>query len=298
MMENRLSGIWVLGCLVLTLMVLGCGGSSDPRPAKRASWIVDGAWLEARLDDPQVRILDARFLSEEFQAAHIPGAQRLEPYQIASTIEGVPAQVTPPALAASLLEGLGIQATDTIVVYGLAPEYDPARVVWALRYYGYADVRYLDGGWGTWQENLRPSASGPAEAVSAGTIPESTDATLRVTGDWILNQLGPAPYLESQIQIIDARSPAEYLAGRIPTAIDRRWTINLRDGLILPESELEELYVDLDKQKTTVVYCLAGWRASVSWIVLESLGFQDVRVYDGSWLQWGPPSQFPIETAD
>ena len=88
----------------------------------------------------------------------------------------------------------------------------------------------------------------------------------------------------------------EQLAGRIPTAIDRHWSINLNEGLILPESDLQELYAGLDKQKTTVVYCLAGWRASPSWIVLKSLGFRDVRVYDGFWFEWGPPGPFPIET--
>ena len=296
--SKRFFGVRTLGCVLLGLAIMGCGGSSDPQPINRASWIVDGDWLEARLDDPQIHILDARFSSEEFRAAHIPGAQRLVPYQIASTIEGVPAQITPPTQAAPLLESLGLQPTDTIIVYGVAPEYDPTRVVWGLRYYGYTDVRYLDGGWAAWQGNTRPVASGPAEAISAGTIPESTNEKLRVTGDWILDQLGPSPYLDSKIQIIDARSPGEYLAGRIPTAIDRRWTINLNEGLMLPESELEELYAGLDKQKTTVVYCLAGWRASVSWLVLESLGFADVRVYDGSWFEWGPPSQFPIERTE
>ncbi|MDG2304313.1 MAG: rhodanese-like domain-containing protein [Candidatus Binatia bacterium] len=85
---------------------------------------------------------------------------------------------------------------------------------------------------------------------------------------------------------------------RIPTAIDRPWSINLVDGFPLSTAALELLCADLDKNQTTVVYCLAGWRASVTWLVLESLGFQDVRVYDGSWFKWRPPSRFPIEAAD
>ena len=291
MFVRKLLANGFLGITTLALSMVGCGDSTH-------DIIVEASWLESRLGDPQVRILDARFSAQEFEDSHIPGAQRLEPYQIASTINGIPAQVTPPEAAAPLLEDLGLQPADTIIVYGLAPEYDPARVVWALRYYGYPDVRYLDGGWRQWQTETRPTESGPAQIVSKGALPAETDEALRVSGDWILEQLGPAPYLDSRIQVIDARSPAEYLAGRIPTAIDRRWSLNLEDGLILPENELQELYAGLDKQKTTVVYCLAGWRASVSWIVLTSLGFADVRVYDGSWFEWGPPSPFPIETAE
>jgi thiosulfate/3-mercaptopyruvate sulfurtransferase len=299
MFRRKLATNWFLAITMLALGGLGCGDSQPSgENIRRVDLIVDGAWLESRLNDPEVRILDARFVNQEFEDAHIPGAQRLEPYQVASTIDAIPAQVTPRAIAAPLLEGLGLQPEDTIVVYGLAPEYDPARVVWALRYYGYPDVRYLDGGWSQWQAEARPTASGPASVVGGGTLPASIDENLRVDGDWILEQLGPTPYLDTQIQIIDARSPGEYLAGRIPTAIDRRWSINLNEGLVLPESDLQELYAGLDKQKTTVVYCLAGWRASLSWMVLKSLGFRDVRVYDGSWFEWGPPSPFPIETTE
>ncbi len=42
-------------------------------------------------------------------------------------------------------------------------------------------------------------------------------------------------------------------------------------------------------------YCLIGWRASVAWLALTWLGFDDVRVYDGSWLEWGAGG-FPVET--
>jgi 3-mercaptopyruvate sulfurtransferase SseA len=196
----------------------GCGGSGSGSEPAREDLAVDVSWLESRLDEGGLRILDARASSEDFEAGHVPGAGRLDPYEIASVVDGISAQLTPP------------------------------------------------------------------------------EESLRVTGDWVLAQLGAPPYDDSTIQLLDARSPAEYEAGRIPTAIHRRWTINLDDGLLLPRTELEELYSDLDKTKTTVVYCLVGWRASFSWLVLESLGFEDVRVYDGSWLEWGPPSRFPIET--
>lgn len=54
----------------------------------------------------------------------------------------------------------------------------------------------------------------------------------------------------------------------------------------------------LDPTRTAVAYCLAGWRASVARLTLTWLGFEDVRVYDSSWLEWGAGGRFPIEVGD
>lgn len=98
---------------------------------------------------------------------------------------------------------------------------------------------------------------------------------------------------------MDARSPAEYEAGHIPSAVNVEWARNLSGGLLRSRLELNKLYADLglDPRRTTVVYCTAGWRASVAWLTLTWLGFEDVPVYDGSWLEWGTGGHFPIEVA-
>jgi thiosulfate/3-mercaptopyruvate sulfurtransferase len=118
-----------------------------------------------------------------------------------------------------------------------------------------------------------------------------------VTGDWVLEQLGEPPYDAPAIQLVDARSPGEFEAGRIPTALNVQWTLNLESGVLLPREQLASFYAELglDPTRTTVTYCLAGWRGSVAWLVLTWLGFEDVRVYDGSWLEWGSDDRFPIE---
>jgi thiosulfate/3-mercaptopyruvate sulfurtransferase len=256
--------------------------------------VVDAAWLAARLGDPAVQVIDTR---AAFGGAHVPGALPLRPEHLATTVDGVDLQLMPAAQAQAVLAGIGLRRDATVVVYGVAPEYDPARVTWALSQFGHPDVRYLDGGWNAWTAAGGPTAPGaPVAATPSGyTIDAQRD--LRVTGAQVLGLLGAPPYDAPLAQLVDARTAGEYAAGRIPTATFAPWGDNLSSGLLRPRAELEDLYAGFgfDPAGTTITYCLVGWRASVAWLTLTWLGFADARVYDGSWLEWGAGG-FPIET--
>jgi thiosulfate/3-mercaptopyruvate sulfurtransferase len=185
----------------------------------------------------------------------------------------------------------------TVVVYGVSPEYDPARMTWALTYLGHPDVRYLDGGWNAWVATGGAVAAGaPVAGTPTSYVADPIRPEMRVTGDWVLAQLGSPPYDMPAIHLVDARTSGEYATGHVPSAILQPWPTNLSSGALLPRADLEAIYdaQGFDPTRTTVTYCLVGWRASVSWLALRWLGFDDVRVYDGSWAEWGAGG-FPIE---
>lgn len=264
-------------------------------PSCPADIVVDAAWLRARLGHPDVQVVDTR---ASFSGGHIPGALPLRPEQLATNIAGIDYQMMPPALAEPVLSGLGLRRAATAVVYGVSPEYDPARVTWALSYLGHPDVRYLDGGWSDWVAAGGATAAGAPVAAAATTyVAAPIRPEVRVTSDFVLAQLGAPPYATPAIQLVDARSNGEFTAGHIPSATLQAWTANLVAGRLKPRTDLEGLYTGLgfDPTQTTVTYCLVGWRASVSWLTLRWLGFNDVRIYDGSWLEWGAGG-FPVES--
>ncbi|MEM4414335.1 MAG: rhodanese-like domain-containing protein, partial [Candidatus Caldarchaeum sp.] len=65
-----------------------------------------------------------------------------------------------------------------------------------------------------------------------------------------------------------------------------------------PVEELKQLYGSKGvlPDKEVVTYCRIGERASVSWFVLKHLlGYPSVKVYDGSWTEWGNLVRYPIE---
>ena len=247
--------------------------------------IVDTDWLAANLGNPMVQIVDAR--SSGYDASRIPGAIHLVPGDLSTTTDGVGGQLTPAMDAQPVLREAGLRNEVTVVVYGRSPEYDPARIVWSLAYYGHEDVRYLDGGFEAWVDaGGELDESAPDVAATEYTI-VAVNEDLRVEGDWVLGQLGDAPYDMPAIQLVDARSSGEFASGRIPTALNVDWSRNLESGFLRDASELEALYPGFDSSKTTVTYCASGRRGAFAWLTLAALGYDDVRLYDGSWNEWG-----------
>jgi thiosulfate/3-mercaptopyruvate sulfurtransferase len=268
------------------------GAIPDGGMPSGTSLVVDVDWLEARLGDPGVQTIDTR--GAGYDTSRIPGAIHLRPSELATEIDGVPSQVAPPMQAQPVLRAAGLRNDVIAVVYGEPQEYDPSRIVWALRYYGHPDVRYLDGGYAAWVAAVGVLDTDPPNVEATEYTIVGVDEDLRVTGDWVLSQLGDPPYDMPAIQLVDARSQGEYGAGHIPTARSVNWTRNLDGGFLRSETELEALYEGMDPTKTTVTYCVTGLRGSFAWLTLTALGYEDVRLYDGSWNEWGN-GEFPVE---
>lgn len=269
---------------------VGCGLAAD---CPQESIVVDVAWLSDRLGDPSLQLIDTR--PSGYDDARIPGAIHLLPSELSATVQGVSSQAAPVTEARAVLRVAGLNNGTTAVVYGDSPEYNASRIVWLLRYYGHGDVRYLDGGWKAWLEADGELETAPASVPPSQYVIMGIDESLRVTGDWVLSQLGEPPYDSAMIQLVDARTQDEFDRGRIPSSRLVPWTFNLEDGRLLAEEEVSALYEGLDPSRTTVTYCQTGLRGSFAWLVLQWLGYSDVRLYDGSWLEWGD-GEFPVES--
>ena len=105
------------------------------------------------------------------------------------------------------------------------------------------------------------------------------------------------------MKIIDARSTGEYdgsivraaQTGHVPRSINIDWNQNIsEDGTFKNDDELSQMY-DFPKDSEIVTYCQGAYRAANSFLVLKKLGFQNVKVYLGSWGEWGNKMDLAVE---
>lgn len=277
------------------------------------SALVSPAWLQARLDDPDLRIIEIAGLRPENLAAygeegHVPGALSW-PWK-ENLWDARERDFPSPQEFARRMGAAGIGNDTTVVVYGEDIQFGVCAW-WVFRYCGHRNVHVLDGARTRWKAEGRAlqTDSPPAPAPTTYT-PAAREPGMRVYRDEVAAALG-----KEGIVLLDLRSPEEYCGkrvggpggpdvgamryGRIPGARHLHY-VDILDAnkAFKPAEEIEALMAQrgVTSDTATIAYCRLSHRATVAYFALtELLGFDNVRIYDGSWTEWGNLVGAPIE---
>jgi thiosulfate/3-mercaptopyruvate sulfurtransferase len=212
----------------------------------------------------------------------------------------------------ALLRRKGVNAGDTIVLYGDKNNWWATYAFWVLKLFGLENLKIMDGGRARWVDEGRPlSEEVPVPAPGDISVAERDDSRIRAFRDDVM------AHVEGRGSLIDVRSPEEYRGerlhmpdypnegalrgGHIPRARNVPWAraIDPDTHLFRSAAELRKLYQEdagLEPGQPVITYCRIGERSSHTWFVLTYLlGFPEVENYDGSWTEWGNLVRAPIE---
>ena len=256
--------------------------------------LISTSELNSILDDSDVIIADTRSF-KEYSEGHIPGSVHLDLFAfhwIDTTKQGIENFNNQ---ARKLLSFLGVTSEKKVIFYDSVSGMLAARGVWMLMYFSHQNVFMLDGGITKWKKenlSLETKANNFKPLEFLGKVNPEIISGFEHIRDNLDN-----------LKIIDARSIGEYngtivraaQTGHIPTSINIDWNQNISDdGTFKNDEELSKIY-DIPKNSEIIIYCQGAYRAANSFLVLKKLGFKNVKVYLGSWGEWGNDIELSVE---
>jgi len=243
-----------------------------------------------------VIVVDTRSFSE-YKKGHVPGAVNVDLFQLHwfdTTKRGIKDFNRQTRL---LLSHIGIRTESYVVFYDNISGISAARGVWLLLYFSHEKVCMLDGGFEKWK-----SEDYPVETKSNPLNHFRFESKLHPNILADANEVKKSIYKKGVV-ILDARSKQEYdgseiraaRKGHIPSSVNIDWSRNVHKGIFKSNEKLSKIYSKIPKDVKIITYCQGGYRAAHAFLTLKMLGYKNVKMYLGSWGEWGNRLDLPIE---
>nr|WP_317623122.1 rhodanese-like domain-containing protein [Thiohalomonas denitrificans] len=278
--------------------------------AEPPAFLVNSDWLEEHIDNSDLVLLEVRYHPHRYYTVgHIPGAVQVQRFKdlgdnFAAPIMRFPSREDFQAT----LRGWGVNDDSTIVLYDDSRTALASRVYYLLELYGFdmEQVKLLNGSTLEWTAFNDLSKEAVVSEPGSVTLKEA-DPALYVEWtdvyDDVLSRRDP------EVVLLDARPRDMYTGkviqhaiqgGHIPGAINivsLEGTDGQSQKWHSPE-KLAAMYADIPKDKRVYVYCHDGFRMGLAYMQLKSLGYQDVKLYNGGWSHWGNELTLPVVEGD
>ncbi|HUX21441.1 MAG TPA: sulfurtransferase [Spirochaetia bacterium] len=271
----------------VALLALGRVAAQPAAPSGLAhpEFLVSPQELQGELTTPRLLILDVREPTA-YLSGHIPGAVNLPLSELQHSVDlsngnVSPAIVKPAGQIRGPFRAAGIERDSRIVLYDAGETYSATRVWWMLDYYGHLHIAVQNGGLAAWKAMGGELATNQVH-LRRGRFEPVADASKIATFAYVESHMGT-----SATSICDALSADSYAAGAIPGSISLPWSDTLTTNAFGGFKEANQLAsllesAGLKRDSQIIFYCQRGYVSSVEYFVARALGYQHVRLYDGS----------------
>ena len=280
----------VLGFLLFSSLLTGIAQADR-------GFLVDAEWLSEHIEDDNLVVLEVRYHPHRYYTiGHIPGAIQVQRFKDLGDNDGNPIMRIPSKeVFQARLRNWGINNDSTVVIYDDSSTALASRVYFLLDLFGFNmdQVKILGGGtieWSAFEEMTKDKTVIETGNVTLKDRNENKVVEWTDIYDDVVSRRDPSVFL------LDARPHDMYtgevikhsiLAGHIPGAVNIVSLEGTESQKWITEKGLSDMYQSIGKDKTVYLYCHDGFRMSLAYVQLKSLGYKDVRLYDGGWSHWG-----------
>jgi len=265
---------------------------------------VSADWVAERIGQPEYLVIDPRS-AMRYLMGHLRGAVSV-PFK---KLQGPDGKLAEPEQLASAFGDAGLGDEVTPVLYDHQDGRNAAMAAWTLEYLGHDNIRIMDTFFETWAAQGREKFYRPVRPTANQFEPSLNPGVRALLEDVSKALEGASP--GHPITLLDLRSMDEYNGlpevddrpGHIPSAVNLAWQqrVDGNESHLLSEEMLRQWLesVAVGRDAPVIAYCRSGIRASVGYLALKQLGY-DVRLYDGSYLEWmnqGMPVEGTASTA-
>lgn len=265
--------------------------------------IISQADAQDLLGKPNVTFVDGSWYlpaqnrngHQEYQERRIPGAVFFDIDAISDATSDLPHMMPSAEQFSADVGKLGISEDDQIIVYDGPGLFSAPRVWWSLKVMGAANVKILERGIDGWIASGLPLETTPPSSKTKAQFSASFDPSVIATKQFLVSNLQ-----NNNATVLDARPLDRFIgqgqeprpglrSGHIPGAKSVPASSLVENGSLRQPSELEEIFasVEIKQSDELVTSCGSGVSALIISLALDELGYESVRLYDGSWSEWG-----------
>jgi thiosulfate/3-mercaptopyruvate sulfurtransferase len=293
--------------LLVSQAVIAC--VDEPDVAR--GWVTP-EWLEEHVNHEDLIVVDVSFLKEDYEKEHIPNSVYVDwRRDLADQREDKYYRVPPKEAFQEVMSRIGAAHDKVLLFYDNKQNRLAIRAAWVATYYGHKHAAILEGGLGAWKSaGFKTTAARPQVTPSQYKI-HDMHPEMNVEKDFVLENLR-----NDSVLLVDSRPRRMYTGeipgkiihtgqevsrrGHIPGAVNIPWKSNMdHNSLFLSKEALLELYAEhgVTKDKLVIFYCNEGLHAAFNWFVATKiLGFENVKIYEGSMGEWADDPMLPMVT--